>query len=165
MTTPEIYWVKNIEPTPPTYHHAKCEYKRKHPILVSDILMDICTHESFRSCVHVETCTCRNLHTQEVMCFLTDTCTKKTCNFFLSKWHICGGDKYCNNCKTTWMMMEMKNYFLLELYICLHLALQKLLDDMVGLHLNNQKNCWKISNKAMNKFTMITINRIITNNY
>jgi hypothetical protein len=53
------------------------------------------------------------------------------------------------------MMMEVKNYFLLELYTCLHLTLQKLLDDMVGLHLNNKTKCPKIGNKAMNKSTMI----------
>jgi hypothetical protein len=73
------------------------------------------------------------------MYFLIDTCTKKLINFFLSKWHICGGDNYYNICKTTWMMMEVKNYFLLEQYTYLHLTLQKLLDDMVGLHLNNKK--------------------------
>jgi len=122
-------------------------------MLISSILMDICTHESSRSNVLVETCTHRNLHTQEVMCFLTYICTKK--KKFLSKWHSCGGDNYYNNCKTTLMMMEVKNYFLLELYTCLHLTSQKLLDNMMGLHLNTQKSCPKIGNKSMNKSTMI----------
>jgi hypothetical protein len=49
----------------------------------------------------------------------------------------------------------VKSYFLLELYTCLHLTSQKLLDNVVGLHLNNQKNCPKIGNKAMNNSTMI----------
>jgi len=51
--------------------------------------------------------------------------------------------------------MEVKNYFLLELYTCLHLTSQKFFDNMVGLHLNNQKSCPKIGNKSMNKSTMI----------
>jgi len=55
------------------------------------------------------------------------------------------------------MMMKEKNYFLLELYTCLHLTLQKLLDDMVGLHIGDQKICPQIGNKAMNESTMIIL--------
>jgi hypothetical protein len=52
-------------------------------------------------------------------------------------------------------MMKVKSYFLLELYTCLHLTLQKRFDDMVGPHLGDQKFCPKIDNKAMSKSTMI----------
>jgi hypothetical protein len=53
------------------------------------------------------------------------------------------------------MMMKVKNYFLLELYTCLHLTLQKLFGDMLGLHLGNEKVCPKIGIKAVSKSTMI----------
>jgi hypothetical protein len=80
---------------------------------------------------------------------------KKTSNFFLVKmanlWR--------------WQLFQQlqdnldddggEELFLLELYTCLHLTSQKFLDDMVGPHLNNKKNCPKIGNKAINEFTMI----------
>jgi hypothetical protein len=55
------------------------------------------------------------------------------------------------------MMMKEKNYFLLELHTCLQLTSQKLLDDMVGLHVGDQKICPQIGNKAMNESTMIIL--------
>jgi hypothetical protein len=53
--------------------------------------------------------------------------------------------------------MKVKSYFLLELYTCLHLTLQKLFDDMVGLHLGDQKICLEIDNKAMSESTLIIL--------
>jgi len=55
------------------------------------------------------------------------------------------------------MMMKVKSYFLLDLYTCLHLTSQKLLNDTTGLHLGDQKICPKIGNKAMNESTMIVL--------
>jgi hypothetical protein len=61
------------------------------------------------------------------------------------------------NCKTTLMMMKVKNYFLLELNTCLHFTSHKLFNDMASPHLDDQKKFPKIGNKTMSEPTMIIL--------